>query len=772
MPLEPGADSEKADLPRVWSWISREKALAIIRGAARVRVEILVALLVFGGVWFSVSLVDRFLGSSYLSASGLFLISGPPVTTAVALLFYIASLAVVALSVLVAPIRQRFFRIESFPPDAPALPHNWVGRFRALLPLKPIDWLAVLASNIGILGLRFALYPFPQGADTPQYLQAANSILFRFDWNLLVQLHAVGIGRWLTVIAITVLRVMLLPVPGQSELVTMMVLPILLGVFYSWSIGVFIHRLMGDRSLAIWGAILAPISFLTIDLSYGLFAQFLGQSLAILALTGFLAFVLHERGNARTTAAMFSIALLAHIWTWAVFAAISFVFLAWALLADSVGRGAKVKRALLTLGPSILLGALLTTVVSNVQVAALYPYSVGDAHPFTLPEGWLWIGGWESAVVWALGLVGLFVLAARAPGSVARVPLLLWTATISAAVFVTGFRDSYRFFIMYPMPILVVLGMRHAAAKLRVPLRRVEPNDVPGRVSRAMPAIALILVLLGSVLPWAYIPDWQYFPGDAGYRQLVEIRDHYGYGNARLIILIDQRYYERALTWASAVTGAQVYPGNLLSLLRGDPYRRDLHRWFPPDMGGVTEILLPSSLYSPDSMEMGLLASANAPGVPYYRVAMAFNASSFLTAAALPLSNSFWTNWTLQTASLGSMLSTTSSQINWTVPSQTSSMAFRSVSYIRPLPNRSAESLYVVLSGSLTGTEGALEVDYQSGRAVTYTFDRIFSDPLLIRMRLSTSEIPTQIKVTFWVASGKAIDTSWLRVGYMGLLSP
>jgi hypothetical protein len=280
------------------------------------------------------------------------------------------------------------------------------------------------------------------------------------------------------------------------------------------------------------------------------------------------------------------------------------------------------------------------------------------------------------------------------------------------------------------------------------------------------------LVLLGSVLPWAYIPDWQYFPGDAGYRQLVQIRDHYGYGNGHVIILIDQRYFEQALTWASAVTGAQVYPGNLLSLLRGDPYRRDLHRWFPPDMNGITEILLPSSLYSPDSLETGLLASAVVPGVPIYRVAASFNASSFLTSVGLPMSNSFWTNWTMKTATLGYTFSSANSQVNWTLRAQSPSAASRSLSYIRPVPNRSAESLYFLLSGSVNGAEGALEVEYQSGKATRYALDRVFPDPILIRLRLATGEVATQVKVTFWIAPGKASDQSWIRVGYMGLVTP
>ena len=770
LPTNP--DSETVVPQQAWLRSLREKAIALIPDAVWIRVVLLAGLLVFGGVWFSLSLFDRLVGTGYLTDSRLGIISGPPVTVAVAFAFYVATLAVLLLNIFAPSFRQSFLRIETSPSNVLDHQNGSWSRFRTLLPLRLIDWVAVLGSSVGIMGLRFALDPFPQGADTPQYLQGANSILFRFDLDSLSQLHSVGVGRWVTVLAITGLRVILLPLPGQPELLTMMVVPVLLGIFYSISIFVFIHLLMGDRRLAVWGAIIAPISFLTIRLSYDLFAQFFGQALSVLALAGFLVFLLQGKGRARTSAAMYVVALLAHMWTWAVFAVISCIILGWAHLADSERRWEKLRRGLLVLAPSFVLLGLLTVALSSVQSDALYPYSVGDAHLFTLPEGWLWIGGWESAVVWALGIVGLRVLAARRFASVVRVPLLLWATTLSATVFVSGFRDSYRFLIMYPMPILVVIGMSQLSARLRVPLRRGHRSGAPALVVRGLPAAALVLVLLGSVLPWAVIPEWQYFPGDAAYRQLVEIRDQYGFGNRSLLILIDQRYFADALLWTSAVTGAQVYPGNLLSLLRGDSYWRDIHRWVRPDLSGVTEVLLPSTLYAPDSMEMGLLTSGVVPGVPYYRVAGGFNASAFLTAAALPLSNSFWTNWTLNTSGLGHTFSSANSRLNWTLPAQSSSAEFRSVSYVRALPNRTAESLYLLVSGSLTGAQGSIEVDFQSGNATSYAFDRILPDPLLIRIRLPAGEIPSQAKVTFWVSPGTESDDGWVQFAYMGLVSP
>jgi hypothetical protein len=719
-----------------------------------------------------VSLIDRLSGTTYLSKSGLALISGPPVTTAVAFAFYSASLLALVLMTSVPSFRQGFLKIAALAPRALEYPKGLLNRFRALLPFKIVEWLAVLGTNIGILGLRFFLFPFPQGSDTPQYLQAANSMLFERNLGLLSQVWAIGVGRWLTVVAITGLRVLLLPIPGQPELLTVMVAPIILGVFYSISICVFIHSLMRDRRLAVWGAIIAPISFLTIDLSYNLFAQFLGQALSVLALAGFIGFLIHGRGRPWTTAALYAASLLAHMWTWAVFAVISCVIVGWALAADSQGRKEKFRRTVWVLGPSIILMGLLTVTLLSVRFAAFYAYSVGDAHPFSFPEGWLWIGGWESAIVWGLGLVGIIVLASRQSESIVRVPLLLWTATVSVTVFVAGFTDSYRFLLMYPMPILVVIGMRYLAVQLRIRLPRLGPDGARAHLARGIPAAALVLILLGSVLPWTYIAEWQYWPGDATYQQLVQIRDHYGFGNRSILILIDQRYYESGSLWTSAVTGAEVFPGNLLSLLRGDPYRRELHRWIYPDLNGVKDVLVPSTLYSPDSMETRLLSIGKVSGVPSYRIAGTFNVSSFLAAAALPLSNSFWTNWTLDSATLDTTFSNATSRVNWTLRAQSPNQATRWASYVRSLPNRTAESLYFLVSGSLNGAEGAIEVNYWSGNVTTYALDRILPGPLLIRMRLAGAEAPKLIKVTFWVSEGKASLAGWTQSSYMGLVTP
>jgi len=112
-PSAPIAESSTAGrhFASPWTWL--EKARAFLQDTNRIRIAILASLLVWGGLWFSMSLVDRLSGTGYLNKSGLVLISGPPVTTGVAFLFYLASLLALALVTVVPSFRRGFLKIAA-----------------------------------------------------------------------------------------------------------------------------------------------------------------------------------------------------------------------------------------------------------------------------------------------------------------------------------------------------------------------------------------------------------------------------------------------------------------------------------------------------------------------------------------------------------------------------------------------------------------------------------------------------------------------------------
>jgi hypothetical protein len=241
-------------------------------------------LLGLGLSWFFLALVDRFLVTSYLSSIGLILLSGRPIVSRdLFFVFYALTIGALVVSLLSPNRRRLVFGRLLAQPTGGAPPHP-IEQGPRSWKATAVRWLLVAASNALILGVRFVIFPWPQGSDTALYVGATNWFVFRGDLSPILSYSGLGVGRSLTVASIVLLRGVLTLLPANSELWTAMLLPPILGFTYSLSMFVFVRLTTGDRSLAFWTAAIAPASFMTIRLSYELFAQFLGLAFGIVAL--------------------------------------------------------------------------------------------------------------------------------------------------------------------------------------------------------------------------------------------------------------------------------------------------------------------------------------------------------------------------------------------------------------------------------------------------------------------------------------------------------
>ncbi len=735
-----------------------------------------------GIAWFLLAIVDRLAGTTFLATVGFSIASGRvEVSRPLFLLFYVATLAAPVAALVLLRLRRNVFGVptEGTPADGDRTTHltepRKLGRWEA-----GVLWAVAVAANILILGIRFLVFPWPQGSDTPLYVQATNAVVYRSDLTALLPLAGLGVGRSLTIAAVVGLRLLLDAFLGNAELVTVIVLPVLLGVVYSVAVYAFVQFTLENRRLALWGAVLAPASLMTIRLSYELFAQFLGQALGIAALGAFAAYLMGRRARPPLVSGLFVLAFLAHFWTWAIFAAIALGLAGSRVIAMRERRTA-IARAAFALLPSIALASLYIVVASSIRAATVYPYSVGDAHPFSFAKAWYWLGGWESAMVWIFATVGFAAALRGPPNPLRKLPILLWTSTLSALIFVAGYNQSFRFMIMYPVPVLIALGLddvrsrlRRIAHSLNDLVRRLRPSQLvaasephPKYQSVAV-AAGLTLILIGSVIPVTYAAVWTNWLGSASYQELVAIRDAYGFGNASVVLLIEPAHYERGLYWASAITGVRTYPGYLLSLLRGDPYREDVGIWTPFPLGGVREILAPRTLYAPDSFEQRLLGPSKVPTVRSYSSATGYDPRTFTTNASLSLAASFWRGWTLHGRSFSNTFSNQSSHVMWTLEAQTPREEVRWVSYDRLLPAARAESLYLVSAGSLGGARGTVEVYYDDGTSTSFRFDGVWHDPTIARVALQPLTLE-RVRVVFWIDPGDATVAGWFEISFMAL---
>jgi hypothetical protein len=338
---------------------------------------------------------------------------------------------------------------------------------------------------------------------------------------------------------------------------------------------------------------------------------------------------------------------------------------------------------------------------------------------------------------------------------------------LSILIFVAGYDQSYRFIILYPIPVLVALGLRYAAEKIRAGSRKAGDT---GGVPRQVAPIALSLMLIASVIPLTYVPMWTHWPGQRAYDELVGIRNAYGFGNASIGILIDSRNMQRGFYWAGAVTGARVYPGNLLGLLRGDPYREDRNLWTEWDTHDIREILIPTSLYMPNSFERSLLSPSKEPMVLTYRMSNGFSPSGFLANKNLPLVDSFATGWTLDGARFVHTFTASDSSLYWDLVGQGPRPERRWVSYERPLAGRAGQSLYLLSAGSLGGAHGVLEVLYSDGTTLDFPLGWIWDKENLNRVTLDSTKLLAKLKIVFWIDPDETTDPGWLKISYMAML--
>jgi hypothetical protein len=266
------------------------------------------------------------------------------------------------------------------------------------------------------------------------------------------------------------------------------------------------------------------------------------------------------------------------------------------------------------------------------------------------------------------------------------------------------------------------------------------------------------------------VPIYTYWPGQRGYDELVAIRNAYGFGNTSIGILIDIRNMESSFYWAGAVTGAKVYPGNLLGLLRGDPYREDRNLWREWDTHGIREVLIPVSLYTPNSFERSLLSPSKEPMVLTYRMSDGFSPSGFLANTNLLLANSFANGWTLDDAHFVHSFNASNTSLSWDFVGQAPRAERRWVSYERFLTARAGQSLYFLSAGSLGGAGGILQVLYSDGSTTDFPLGWVWEGRNLNRVALEPTKLLVKLRIVFWIDPDETTNPGWLEISYMAIL--
>jgi len=482
-----------------------------------------------------------------------------------------------------------------------------------------------LVASLSIL--RFVVDSTPQGSDTPNYLYVSNLVLEKGALPVII-----GDGRELTFLLLVILRLLAEQVLHQPFQVSMMIFPVLLSNLIALATFQLVRTLSRDFELAVASMAFSGFSFFLIRMSYDLFAQMLGISLMLLLfsftielLTGSL-----TRSSLTRVALLSAMLTLAHAYTWILGMAI----LTFYVLASRLeGRGIKMKTLLATLLPGLIYFGMIRLASSSLQ--GLLPaqwYERTIATPsivqgilFTFqgslfPLDFSFLNnttvGFENPLILTAAAIGSFAL--LRPHSEQPLPRLMFSWTASLVVLLLfGFSQQYRLIILLPIGILA----GYAVTKLsRLDIdttghfaKVLSAIGLPRQASRrAMIMLVLICLCFAFSVPRAFVPQYVYYPSNEGVQQLLLARDLFGFGNSRILILVeDPGFVQNSFQWARAITGANVYEGSVNDLVAGKPFLLAGVVPVQPNLHTVDMIVIPPALYAMGSVDTHVFSNEN-----------------------------------------------------------------------------------------------------------------------------------------------------------------
>jgi hypothetical protein len=466
---------------------------------------------------------------------------------------------------------------------------------------KLVIFSVILSLVIFTLSYRYLHFPGAQGCDTPEYVYAINNLKYQSSLNTVI-----GTGRDVTIFIIIIFAQIFEQITFSFE-TAIMLIPLTLGVTYIISIYFFVKEGTNNEKKAIISAAIAPLSFFVIRLSYDLYSQLFGITLIFLSLLLYLKVLNGNKKFLMLAALVFTIALFSHMWTWMIFVSSLPFFI---ILSDSQRHiHSKIRSEILTtikiLIPSFAILALTFLMRTNIPQALTYTYDVGELHFFSLPSGWNWIASREAIYIWILSIVGLFSFSTKKDNFSLLMMSIVFT--LSASAVILGYDQTYRILLCFPLPVIAGEGIYFLTKRCSISLSP-RLSLIRTKQINFLLVFFAILLLFSSVLPRAYIPQYVYRPSDEGMQQLGWLQKTYGFGNRTVLILVEGSLDdpENRFRWTHAITGADVYKGDIFDLLNGRIFQIDQSHWLSYNYSQYAEVLIPGALYNVGSLEKSI----------------------------------------------------------------------------------------------------------------------------------------------------------------------
>nr|MDO8082749.1 hypothetical protein [Candidatus Freyarchaeota archaeon] len=461
---------------------------------------------------------------------------------------------------------------------------------------------------------RYFVYPIPQGWDVAWYLESWRSIDMDFSGAFSSLGRILGFplrGRPLFFLVLYSVNL----VVGCKE-ITLMIIPIIFAILYAFAIYKFVLVGTNDKMVASLAMLLAPLSYFMVRISFDLYNTFLSLIIVLLFLTVLMKAMKNASKKNLLLGCIFSFALvLTHVWTWIIFLAIlaSFAFIQ-VLRRRKNFRKNLYAMALITL-PSIVIGLIMVSIRPTVIPTSQLSF-------FNFPAtNWYWVSMKESPFLLIPAIYGLYSVFTKNTNFTNLI--IAWVFVLSLLIFVTGYSESYRFYILYPVGVLAAFGAYDLIGRADGFLHKKFRWKKGGALLYIVVPILFCLLVFSSTLPESF--DWIYLqrPNGLAMMQVYWIYWVYGYNNKNIIVVVyDPPAEPLGDSWGSNIKGFarayigfdSMYFGNLTDLLSGHP--DSFGRTF--DTSNKT-IILTSELYRLTPLELSMVEKVNCLGIYFVK---------------------------------------------------------------------------------------------------------------------------------------------------------
>lgn len=327
--------------------------------------------------------------------------------------------------------------------------------------------------------------------------------------------------------------------------------------------------------------IFSVANFFFIRMSYDLFAQTLFMGILMFAMSN-LATIWCNKNYSAKTFLYFTISLVAMLlidFTLSVIAYIFFLIITLTIkpIRNKVIRPKITRKILLA---AILAMSTLSLVVmaSELGIKFMTIYNViisEELSPFHLNPRWDWIICKETLPLLLFSAISVAYLVTQKVNQVEQkmIKLLaLWSGYVLTLIIISGYEQSYRLILLFPISSITGMGIYHILEKLHHLLQEGSLKMKKGNLNYIlMPGVVGIIIL--AVLPIAYIPQYEYFPTPQMQTALSEISSIYGFNSPDVLFLVSKQP-NVSPHWYKAYLGRNIFVGSIEQFLESNTTAR------------------------------------------------------------------------------------------------------------------------------------------------------------------------------------------------------